>query len=89
MTVESQHGRLRLLDRNRAVIDGAVVIARQADVDAVLLAAALPEETRYLEETLGDERRVIAASPGLDGGGHGHDGDVIALPEVRLRRRGR
>ncbi len=78
-----------MLDRNRAVIDGAVIIAREADVDAVLLAAALPEETRYLEEALRDERRVIGASPGLDGGGARHDGDVIALPEVRLRRRGR
>lgn len=78
-----------MLDRNRAVIDGAVVIAREAEADAVLLAAALPEETRYLERALGQERRIIAASPGLDGGDGAGDGDVIALPEVRLRRRGR
>ncbi|HEX9107321.1 MAG TPA: diadenylate cyclase [Longimicrobiales bacterium] len=73
---------------NRAVIDGAMIIARETDADAVLLAAALPEETRYLEETIGSERRVIAASPGHESGG-APDGDIIALPEVRLRRRGR
>ncbi len=78
-----------MLERNRAVINGAVIIAREADADAVLLAAALPEETRYLEQALGGERRVIGAAAGLEGGGNGHEGEVIALPEVRLRRRGR
>lgn len=77
-----------MLQHNRAVIDGALTIARETQADAVLLAAALPEETRYLEDALGGERRVIAASPGQEGGARG-DGDVIALPEVRLRRRGR
>ena len=77
-----------MLQHNRAVIDGAMLIARQSEADAVLLAAALPEETRYLEQEIGGERRVIAASPGHDGSGGG-DRDVIALPEVRLRRRGR
>lgn len=64
-----------------------MVIARETDADAVLLAAALPEETRYLEERLGAEHRLIAASTGGDHGGS--DRDAIALPEVRLRRRGR
>ncbi len=77
-----------MLQHNRAVIDGAVMIARETGADAVLLAAALPEETRYLQEAMGRERRVIAASPGQDGVG-GSDRDIIALPEVRLRRRGR
>ena len=77
-----------MLEHNRAVIDGAILIAREGEVDAVLLAAALPEETRYLEQEIGGERRVIAASPGHDGSAGG-DRDVIALPEVRLRRRGR
>lgn len=76
-----------MLERNRAVLEGAVIIARETEADAVLLAAALPEETRYLEDAVGDERRVIAASPGSEPGGE--DRDVIALPEVRLRRRGR
>ncbi len=75
-------------ERNRAVIEGAMIIARETDADAVLLAAALPEETRYLEEAIGSERRVIAASPGHEGSG-ASQGDIIALPEVRLRRRGR
>ncbi len=75
-------------ERNRAIIEGAMIIARQTEADAVLLAAALPEETRYLEEQIGSERRVIAASPGHENGAT-PDGDIIALPEVRLRRRGR
>ncbi len=77
-----------MLQHNRAVIEGALIIARETGADAVLLAAALPEETRYLAEALGGEQRVIAASPGQDGTGTS-DGDIIALPEVRLRRRGR
>jgi len=75
-------------ERNRAVIDGAMIIARETEADAVLLAAALPEETRYLEEAIGTERRVIAASPGRESNGV-REGDIISLPEVRLRRRGR
>ncbi len=77
-----------MLQHNRGIIDGAMIIARETGADAILLAAALPEETRYLEEALGGDRRVIAASPGHGGGGVS-EGDLIALPEVRLRRRGR
>lgn len=77
-----------MFECNRAVVDGAMVIAREVLADAVLLAAALPEETRYLEDTMAGERRVIAASPGREGGGT-RERDVIVLPEVRLRRRGR
>ena len=77
-----------MLDRNRAVMDGAILIARETGAQAVLLAAALPEEARYLERALQAERRVIAATPGRNGASV-RENDVIALPEVRLRRRGR
>lgn len=77
-----------MLGHNRAVIDGAMIIARETNADAVLLAAALPEERHYLEQAIRGECRVIAASPGHDAGLLG-ERDVIALPEVRLRRRGR
>ncbi len=77
-----------MLDRNQAVIDGAILIARETDAHAVLLAAALPEEARYLEHALHAERRVIAATPGRNGAA-ARENDVIALPEVRLHRRGR
>ncbi len=77
-----------MLDRNRAIIDGAMLIARETRADAVLLAAALPEEAHYLERAMRAERRVIAAAPGRNGTA-ARENDVIALPEVRLRRRGR
>ena len=77
-----------MLDRNRAVMDGAILIARETGAQAMLLAAALPEEARYLERALQAERRVIAATPGRNGASV-RENDVIALPEVRLRRRGR
>jgi DNA integrity scanning protein DisA with diadenylate cyclase activity len=78
-----------VLEKNRAIIDGAVLVARETDADAVLLAAALPEETRYLESALREGIRVIAASPGPSSPQQPRDTDVLALPEVRLRRRGR
>ncbi len=77
-----------MLDRNRAVIDGAMLIARETGADAVLLAAALPEEAQYLESAMRAERRIIAAAPSRNGA-VARENDVIALPEVRLRRRGR
>lgn len=76
-------------ERNRAILDGAVLISRETSADAVLLAAALPDEAAYLRARLAGERRVIAAAP-PEGAVHPpHDHDVLALPEVRLRRRGR
>jgi diadenylate cyclase len=86
--VETSEGKF-VLEKNRAIIDGAVLVARQTDSDAVLLAAALPEETRYLEESLDDGIRIITASPGPGAARARRDTDVLALPEVRLRRRGR
>lgn len=66
-----------------------MLVARGADAAAIVLAAALPEETDYLRQSAGGERRVVAAAP-VDGeAGPMRDGEVVALPEVRLRRRGR
>lgn len=75
--------------KNRAVLEGAILVARETGADAVLLAAALPEEAHRLREALGGERRVITAAPGNGGGRPVQDGEIVALPEVRLRRRGR
>lgn len=74
--------------KNRVVIEGAVHIARELRADAVILAAALAEERHYLQQALG-ANRVVAA-----GGSNAirdtmSDGEILALPEIRLRRRGR
>lgn len=78
-----------MIERNRAVIDGAIVIAREAGADAILLAASLPEETAYLRERVGDELRVLAAGAAGEPAFTVRDGDLLVLPEVRMRRRGR
>lgn len=76
-------------EQNRAMLDAAVVAARESNAHAVLLAAALPEETEYLERALRGERRVISAAIGPERGPERGDLEVVRLPEVRLRRRGR
>ena len=78
-----------MIERNRAVIDGAIVIAREAAADAILLAASLPEETAYLREQVGDERRVVASGTAREPAFTVRDGDLLLLHEVRMRRRGR
>jgi DNA integrity scanning protein DisA with diadenylate cyclase activity len=78
-----------VLDKNRAIIDGAVLVARQTGADVVLLAAALAEETNYLLASLQDGPRVVAISPGPAMSRNTRDMDILALPELRLRRRGR
>ncbi len=75
--------------RNRALLDGAVLVSREIRADAILLAAALPREAGYLRRAVGPGCRVITAAPGGPGGVPGVERDVLALPEVRLRRRGR
>jgi hypothetical protein len=72
--------------KNRAIIESAILMARESDAQAMVLAAALPEEAAYLRSALGEELRIITTT------GRGpmiRDGDVLALPEIRLRRRGR
>jgi len=75
--------------RNRAVLDAGMLLARETDANAVLLAAPLAEEAEYLRAALGAERRVIAAAPGNGGVRPAREREALALPEVRLRRRGR
>jgi diadenylate cyclase len=77
-----------LLEKNRGLIDGAVIVARQTGAAAVILAGWLPEERRYLEQKLQDRRVLSAAHPSTDGA-RLDDTEVLALPQVRLRRRGR
>jgi diadenylate cyclase len=77
-----------LREKNRALIDGAVVVARETDAAAVILAGWLPDERRYLEQVLHDRRILSAAPPGNDRASL-EDSEAIVLPQVRLRRRGR
>jgi diadenylate cyclase len=77
-----------LLEKNRGMIDGALVVARQTGAAAVILAGWLPEERRYLERQL-DGRRVLSAGHPDGDGSSLEDTEVLVLPQVRLRRRGR
>lgn len=77
---------------NRAILDGAIAVARGADAHVLVLTSAIPEETAYLRERIGDGIRIVgAAAPSAGPGAAGdvEEDDVIALPPVRLRRRGR
>jgi DNA integrity scanning protein DisA with diadenylate cyclase activity len=71
------------------MIEGAAVVAREAEADAVLLAAALPEERAYLHQLLGSDARVLPPAPGSADHAPAQDIEVLMLPQVRLRRRGR
>lgn len=78
-----------MLEKNRAIVEGAAVVARESQADAVLLAGILPEERAYLNALLGSRHRVLPpGSPGDEDGG-ARDHEVLVLPQVRLRRRGR
>jgi diadenylate cyclase len=75
-------------ERNRALIEGATVVARETGAAAVILAGWLPEERRYLEQALAGRRIISAAHPSGEYAGS-DDAEVLVLPRVRLRRRGR
>src|SRR5690625_4098019 len=75
-------------DKNRAVIESAIVLARLSGAEAVVLAATLPEEAEILRSALEGEQRIIMTTERTSGPAP-HDGDLLVLPEVRLRRRGR
>jgi diadenylate cyclase len=77
-----------LHEKNRALIEGAVVVARETGAAAVILAGWLPEERRHLEQSLAGRRIISAAHPDRDGL-QLDDTEVLVLPRVRLRRRGR
>jgi diadenylate cyclase len=78
---------LTLLEKNRAIIEGAARVASDTRASAVILAAALPDECDLLRERLGAGIRVLTAAGGRSQ--TGDDGEVLVLPEVRLKRRGR
>lgn len=76
-------------DKNRAILEGAALIAERTCADAIIIAAVLPEESEYLRQAVGDSRRVITAMAHEPGTVHQVERDVVMLPSVRLRRRGR
>ena len=76
-----------MLEKNRAIIEGAIHVARRTGSRAVILAASLPAERALLQKELGEGTRVFTthAGPAMAA----REGEVLILPEVRLRRRGR
>ena len=76
-----------MLDKNRAIIEGAIHVARQTQARAVILAASLPEERDMLQTGLGNGTRIFTTQAGPPNAAR--EGEVLMLPEVRLRRRGR
>lgn len=80
---------VRVLSKNRALIEGAAVVARESEADAVLLAGTLPEERAYLHQLLGSGQRVLPPASVGEETDAALDREVLVLPEVRLRRRGR
>jgi DNA integrity scanning protein DisA with diadenylate cyclase activity len=75
--------------KNRAILEGAVHVARATEADAVILAAALSEEKRFLRDALGSSVRVLSAAGATARRDALEDGEMLVLPEVKLRRRGR
>ena len=78
-----------MLGQNRAIIDGALAVAREARADAIILAASGEDEFAYLSSHTTPGTRVIAASGGLTELIDAEDREVVVLPQLRLRRRGR
>jgi diadenylate cyclase len=79
-----------MLNQNRAIIDGALTIARETHADAIMLAAVLPGERQYLVAHAGSIRVVpVSAAAGTGVDGPRDDREILSLPQVRLRRRGR
>jgi DNA integrity scanning protein DisA with diadenylate cyclase activity len=76
-----------MLAKNKAIIEGAVLVAKKTAAKAVILAATLPEERAMLQGELGELARVFTTHAGPPNAHR--EGEVLMLPEVRLRRRGR
>jgi DNA integrity scanning protein DisA with diadenylate cyclase activity len=76
-----------MLEKNRAIIEGAILVAQRTRARSVILAAALPEEREMLQKGLGGSARVLTAHAAQHGAVR--DDELLLLPEVRLRRRGR
>jgi diadenylate cyclase len=75
--------------KNRVILEGAVHVAKGTSADAVILAAALTDEKRFLRDSLEPSVRVISAAGSTAKRSAIEDGEMLALPEVKLRRRGR
>jgi DNA integrity scanning protein DisA with diadenylate cyclase activity len=71
------------------MIDGALAVATNAGADAIILAATLPAEQQYLERRVSNGTRVILRSGSVQDETEEGDAEVVTLPQVRLRRRGR
>lgn len=76
-----------MLAKNRAIITAAAQVATDTAASAVILAAQLVKERDLLQEKVGASVRVLTTSGSASK--RGEDGEVLVLPEVRLRRRGR
>lgn len=87
--MEARHAEVGLRRENRAILDGAAVLAREAGADAVVLAAAADEEASYLDAVLPKTTRVITSTRDVGPLTGTEEDDLIPLPQVRLRRRGR
>jgi len=74
--------------QNLAILEGAMVVARETGADAILVAAGLVEEVDYLRSRTDGRVRVIGTAVSHDGVPD-PERDLLNLPEVRLRRRGR
>lgn len=76
-----------MLDKNKAIVEAAAAVARDTGAGAIILAAALRDEQALLRKLVGDTARVLTAASAATR--NSEDGEVLVLPEVRLRRRGR
>ncbi len=76
-------------EQNKAIIDGALTVARSSGADAIILAASLREEQIYLEERVSGGVRVVFRTSSARDADVEEDAEVLSLPQVRLRRRGR
>ena len=56
-----------MLEKNKAIIEGAIHIARRTGARAVILAASLPEERAQLQRELGEGARVFITPGGIFG----------------------
>lgn len=74
-------------NKNKAIIEGAARVATDTNAGAVIIAAPLEEERELLRRSLNDDVRVLIAAGGEKQ--KAEDGEVLVLPEVKLRRRGR
>jgi DNA integrity scanning protein DisA with diadenylate cyclase activity len=78
-----------LLEQNRAMINGAIAVAKESGADAIILAAAADGELEYLTSHADSSMRIIAAAGGTPDLMDADDREIVVLPQLRLRRRGR